>query len=65
MRTRDDALRQRREAEILAAAAACFARRGAHAASMNEICAEARLSAGALYRYFPSKEAIIEGLAAE
>ena len=30
---------------------------------MQEICAEARMSPGSLYRYFPSKEAIIAGIA--
>lgn len=30
---------------------------------MNEICREADMSPGALYRYFPSKEAIIEAIA--
>ncbi len=31
---------------------------------MQQICAEAGMSPGALYRYFPSKEAIIEAIAA-
>ncbi|MEX0591455.1 MAG: helix-turn-helix domain-containing protein, partial [Xanthobacteraceae bacterium] len=30
---------------------------------MQEICAEARISPGGLYRYFPSKEAIIAAIA--
>lgn len=30
---------------------------------MQQICAEAKMSPGALYRYFPSKEAIIEAIA--
>jgi len=30
---------------------------------MQEICAEAGMSAGNLYRYFPSKEALIAGIA--
>lgn len=47
---------------ILAAAAACFARDGFHAASMQKICAEAGMSPGALYRYFPSKESIIAAI---
>lgn len=54
---------------ILAAALACFARDGFHGASMQKICAEAGMSPGALYRYFPSKEsliaAIVEGERAE
>lgn len=48
---------------ILEAAITCFARSGFHGASMGEICAEAGMSAGALYRYFPSKEAIIAAIA--
>ena len=52
-----------RRAEILAAAERCFARSGFHQASMQEICAEAGMSPGNLYRYFSSKEAIIIGIA--
>jgi AcrR family transcriptional regulator len=51
-----------RRAEILDAAQRCFARDGFHQASMQDICAEAGMSAGNLYRYFPSKEAIITGI---
>jgi TetR/AcrR family transcriptional repressor of uid operon len=51
-----------RRAEILDAAQRCFARNGFHQASMHDICAEAGMSAGNLYRYFPSKEAIIAGI---
>lgn len=54
---------------ILAAAVACFSRDGFHGTSMQKICAEAGMSPGALYRYFPSKEsligAIVEGERAE
>jgi TetR/AcrR family transcriptional regulator, repressor for uid operon len=48
---------------ILEAALNCFARFGFHASSMQEICAEAQMSPGALYRHFPSKDAIIEAIA--
>ena len=48
---------------IIDAAVACFARDGFHGASMQEICAEAGMSPGALYRYFPSKVAIIAAIA--
>lgn len=44
---------------VLDAAIACFTRNGFHGTSMHEICAEANMSPGALYRYFPSKDAII------
>jgi AcrR family transcriptional regulator len=52
-----------RRAEILAAAQRCFVRSGFHGASMHDICAEAGMSPGNLYRYFPSKEALIAGIA--
>src|SRR3954454_10042846 len=52
-----------RRDEILEAAERCFVRAGFHQTSMQEICAEAGMSAGNLYRYFPSKEAIISGIA--
>ncbi len=52
-----------RRAEILAAAQRCFVRSGFHQTSMQEICAEAEMSAGNLYRYFPSKESLIAGIA--
>jgi AcrR family transcriptional regulator len=54
-----------RRMHVLAAARSCFARSGFHGASMQQICAEAEMSPGALYRYFPSKEAIIEAIAEE
>ncbi len=47
---------------ILDAAERCFVRSGFHGASMSEICAEAGMSPGNLYRYFRSKEQMIEGL---
>ena len=52
-------LRTRRQ-QILDAAVACFARRGFHESTMLDICREAELSPGAIYRYFQSKDAIIE-----
>ncbi len=56
-----DTQRAKRE-HILDAAQTCFARRGFHATTMQDICREARVSPGALYVYFDSKEALIEGL---
>ncbi|HEY0292865.1 MAG TPA: TetR/AcrR family transcriptional regulator [Hansschlegelia sp.] len=47
---------------ILDAAIVCFARGGFHATGMQAVCAEAGMSPGALYRYFPSKDAIIEAI---
>ena len=57
-------LESRRE-QILDAAVTCFAREGFHRASMQDVCREAGLSAGAIYRYFASKDDIIEAIAAE
>lgn len=63
MRRANAQLQLDRRAEILAAAQRCFVRSGFHGASMQEICAEAGMSPGNLYRYFPSKEALIAGIA--
>ena len=52
-----------RRDEILGAAQRCFVRSGFHQTSMQEICAEAGMSPGNLYRYFPSKESLIAGIA--
>ena len=54
-------LEQRRQ-QILDAAAVCFARTGFHPTTMQDICREADLSPGAVYRYFPSKESIIQAM---
>ena len=62
MRRANAQLQSDRRTEILEAAQRCFARSGFHQASIQEICAEAGMSAGNLYRYFPSKEAIIAGI---
>lgn len=61
-RTRDPARFQARQNEILAAAAALFAERGFHQTGVAELCAALQMSPGALYRYFPSKDAIILAL---
>ena len=63
MRRANAQLQSDRRAEILAAAQRCFVRSGFHGASMHDICAEAGMSPGNLYRYFPSKEALIAGIA--
>lgn len=47
---------------ILAAAEACFSRKGFHPTTMQDICREAAVSPGALYLYFKSKEALIIGI---
>ncbi|MFI0482002.1 TetR/AcrR family transcriptional regulator [Actinomadura sp. 9N215] len=51
---------ERRRRQILDAARTCFIRKGIHATSMQDIFAEAGLSAGAVYRYYKSKNEIIE-----
>jgi AcrR family transcriptional regulator len=51
-----------RRQQIIEAAAVCFSRRGFHQTTMQDICDEAELSPGAVYRYFRSKEEIIEGM---
>ncbi len=62
-RISSDKLAERR-ARILDAAEACFARSGFHRTTMQDICREAGVSAGAVYVYFDSKEALIEGIVA-
>lgn len=52
-----------RPTQILSAAINCFAKRGFHQTSMHDISAEAGISVGLIYRYFPSKEAVIAALA--
>jgi AcrR family transcriptional regulator len=49
-----------RRQQIIDAAYRCFAQKGFHKASIRDICAEAGLSAGAIYTYFKSKEDIVE-----
>jgi len=61
-RAEDAALADVRRRQILDAAADVFARRGFHAASMAEIARSFGMSAGHIYNWFDSKEAIIEAL---
>lgn len=51
-----------RRNNILDAAERCFARTGFHRTTMQDICREAQVSAGALYVYFASKEELIAGI---
>lgn len=62
-RLADPALPERRRAQILEAARACFRERGFQETTIEEICAEARISPGALYRYFGSKADIVAAIA--
>jgi AcrR family transcriptional regulator len=53
---------ERRVAEVLEAAAQVIGERGYEGATMTEIAERARASIGALYQYFPNKEAIAQAL---
>ena len=59
----DDEAQLERRARILDAAERCFVRAGFHRTTMQDVAAEAKMSPGNLYRYFPSKDAIAAGLA--
>ncbi|GJF28831.1 hypothetical protein KNE206_15310 [Kitasatospora sp. NE20-6] len=54
-----------RRRQILDGAARCFARNGFHATSMQDLLRESGLSAGAVYRYFASKDEIVAAIAGE
>lgn len=58
----DEAYMAERRAQILDAAQACFVGKGVHPTSVNDICREAGLSVGGLYRHFKSKQEIVDGL---
>jgi len=64
MRKGDPVKFEEKRQEILEGAVRCFIRDGFRGASISTICAEAEISPGHLYHYFPSKEAIIEAMAA-
>jgi TetR/AcrR family transcriptional repressor of uid operon len=54
--------RTARRDQILAAALTCFARAGYHATTMADVAAQAGVSKGTPYLYFPSKEALFIAL---
>ncbi|WP_067823538.1 TetR/AcrR family transcriptional regulator [Nocardia inohanensis] len=56
---------ERRRQQILDAAQTCFARKGLHTTTMQDVFTESGLSAGAVYRYFKSKDDIIAALTTE
>jgi TetR/AcrR family transcriptional repressor of uid operon len=62
-RLADPALPERRRGQILEAARACFRERGFRQTTIEEICAEARISPGALYRYYDTKADIVAAIA--
>jgi TetR/AcrR family transcriptional regulator, transcriptional repressor of aconitase len=57
-----DEYKDQQRAQILDAARRCFALNGFHATSMQDVFAEAGLSAGAVYRYFPKKADLVLGV---
>jgi AcrR family transcriptional regulator len=54
-----------RRTQILEAAIVCFSRQGFHRTTMQDIVRQSKLSPGAIYNYFASKEKIIEAIAKE
>jgi AcrR family transcriptional regulator len=54
-----------RRLQIIEAACICFARKGFHASTIQEICSTAGLSAGAVYSYFSGKNELIHALVNE
>ncbi|MFD7875588.1 TetR/AcrR family transcriptional regulator [Streptomyces sp. NPDC059766] len=54
-----------RRKQILEAARRCFLRDGFHSTSMQDLFAEADLSAGAVYRHFASKDEMITAIVEE
>jgi len=62
MRTRRKQLSKKKNEKLLAigkAACSLFTRRGYFEASLEDIAAEAKISKGALYHYFPSKTVLL------
>ena len=55
-------LESSRQEAILDAAASVFAERGYHGANIPVICERARVSTGALYKYFRNKEALFRAV---
>ncbi|GAA2829273.1 TetR family transcriptional regulator [Aminobacter aminovorans] len=62
MRKVDPEKFEARKQQILDAAIICFTRKGFHGTSTAEICAEAGMSPGNLFHYFPTKQAIIAAI---
>jgi AcrR family transcriptional regulator len=57
--------KQERRTQIIAAARTCFARAGFHRTTLQNVFAEAKLSAGCVYSYFASKEDLVLAIAEE
>jgi AcrR family transcriptional regulator len=57
-----DAYLETRRQQVLDAAYACFARKGFHETTMQDIAREAGVSYGVVYHYFDGKEDVIEAV---
>jgi AcrR family transcriptional regulator len=55
-------MREVRKAQILEAAKRRFCDAGFHATTIAEVAKEADVSVGLIYKFYPSKEALIEGI---
>lgn len=64
MRTLDPDKQEAKRRHIMDAAIRCFGQNGFHGTSTNAICAEAGMSPGNLFHYFPSKQALIAAIVA-
>jgi len=64
-RTIDNELHSRRHKQLLDAAARCYIENGFHQTSMQQICKQAKMSAGSVYHYFSNKDSIIEAISQE
>lgn len=62
MREVDEANTEAQRNRILDAATRCLERKGVAKTSINDICREAGMRPGHLYYYFPSKDAVLEGV---
>ena len=60
-----DQTRTRRRQHILTSAWSCFSRNGFHATSMDDVIAASGMSSSAVYRYFRSKDELIQATADE
>ena len=60
-----DATRAERRIHVLTSAWVCFSRNGYHQTSMDDVIAETGMSSSAVYRYFRSKDELIDASAEE
>ena len=60
-----DATRAERRAHVLTSAWVCFSRNGYHQTSMDDVITETGMSSSAVYRYFRSKDELIDASAEE